>query len=488
MINQQLLDYINQRLISGTSKEEIKKVLLSNGWQENDIDDAINQASNLFTESIKTMRIGHALNRKVLILALVGILVVGSGVLGYFYYTKNIIVNQIPPVSFNPPSTEISVSTTTPADAAPTMVSSPASKSAPTSSKILPQSSTLSTSWVIVFTHRGTLLPNQVINFICDTVKSSAVSWIDRELTKNQITKPFSNIVCLSDQILLSEKQLSEGEEITGEAITFTNPINTGETIKFLENKTPSIIKDKYITVFHYLVPTELQFTNYQYSPKYDFEFITSYNLPDGKMVFHPSLTDIDGYSQELVHEFMHKMGATDKYFIGNQQACKIDPATGQQYSGYDIMCHRISIEGAEGFATPKFSELIISEATAREIKKQKVIEIYLETSSIEVISPNGGEIWKSSEIHRIKWSSRGTSSVRIYIYNSKAAGSGSTINIAPNSQPIPAVLGYYDWTIPSINQLPGGIWGNNYKIVIEDADYPGEKRDESDSLFSIIQ
>lgn len=193
----------------------------------------------------------------------------------------------------------------------PTSVSPPTAKSAPAES------------WVIVFTHRGTLLPNEVINFICDTVKSNVISWIDREFTKNQITKPFDNVVCSSDQILLSEKQLLGGEEMAGEGATFTNPINTSETIKFLENKAPSLIKEKYITVFHYLVPTELQFTNYQYSPKYDFEFITTFNLPDGEMVFVPPLTDIDIYSRELVHEFMHKIGATDKYFIGFQQACK---------------------------------------------------------------------------------------------------------------------------------------------------------------------
>ena len=261
---------------------------------------------------------------------LVGILVTGSGVFGYFYYTNTIL-------------------------------------------KTSSQSTTPSTSWMIIFTHRGTPLPNEVVNFICDTVKSNVISWIDRELTKNQIAKPFDNIECFSDQILLSEKQLFGGEKITGEKITFTNPINTIETIKFLENKIPSLIKEKYITIFHYLVPTELQFTNYQYSPKYDFEFVTSYNLPDGKLTFHPSLIDIDVYSQELGHEFLHKMGAMDKYFLGFQQACQIDPATGRQYSGYDIMCHRISIGGEEGFITPKFSELIISEPTAQEIKKQKI-------------------------------------------------------------------------------------------------------------------
>ena len=359
------------------------------------------------------------------------------------------------------------------------------STSTPTpSSPIPPQSA----SWVIVFTHRGTPLPSEVVNFICDTVKSNILSWIDRELTKYQITKPFDNIECFYDQILLSEKQLLGGEKITGEGATFTNQINTSETIKFLDNQTQSIIKAKYITVFHYLVPTELGFANYQYSPKYDFEFITILNLPDGKTVFMPPLTDINIYSQELVHEFMHKLGASDKYSVDPKQACLINPETGQQYSGYDIMCHRVSIPPYEGFATPKFSELVISEATAQEIKKQKIKEIHLDASSITVTSPNGGEIWKSGGTHRIKWNSQGVSSIRIYIYNSKAAGSGSTINITPNNQPIPAILGYYDWTIPSINQLPGGVGGNNYKIIIEDADYPGENKDEGDSLFNIIQ
>lgn len=425
----------------------------------------------------------------IVILAVIGVIAalgIGVGVKYYtqtkptqqFYQTKQ--TDELPQKQL-----QQSASTPTPSlipTSRPTVIPTPPTPTP--SSPIAPQSA----SWVIVFTYRGTPLPNEVVNFLCNTIRPNVLSWIDREFTKYQITKPFESIMCFNDQILLSEKQLLEGEKITGEGVTFTNPINTNETIKFLENKTPSFINEKYITVFHYLVPTQLQFTNYQYSPKYDFEFITNLNLPDGEMVFVPPLTDIDIYSQELVHEFMHKMGATDKYFIGFQQACKIDAATGQQYSGYDIMCHRISIPPYEGFATPKFSELTISEATAQEIKKQKIKENYLEASSITVISPNGGEIWKSGETHRIKWNSKGVSSIRIYIYNSKATGSGSTINITSNSQSIPATIGYYDWTVPPINQLPGGVEGNNYKIIIDDADYPGENKDESDSLFNIIR
>ena len=42
MIDQQLLDYIKKELGMGVSKEEIKNILLSNGWQDNDIEEVFN--------------------------------------------------------------------------------------------------------------------------------------------------------------------------------------------------------------------------------------------------------------------------------------------------------------------------------------------------------------------------------------------------------------------------------------------------------------
>jgi hypothetical protein len=43
MINQQLLDYIKQQSQQGVSNEQIKQSLLSNGWQETDIDETFNK-------------------------------------------------------------------------------------------------------------------------------------------------------------------------------------------------------------------------------------------------------------------------------------------------------------------------------------------------------------------------------------------------------------------------------------------------------------
>lgn len=46
MTNQQLLDYIKQQLQQGVSREQIKSSLLTNGWQENDINEAFLTLSN----------------------------------------------------------------------------------------------------------------------------------------------------------------------------------------------------------------------------------------------------------------------------------------------------------------------------------------------------------------------------------------------------------------------------------------------------------
>jgi hypothetical protein len=76
---------------------------------------------------------------------------------------------------------------------------------------------------------------------------------------------------------------------------------------------------------------------------------------------------DIDWQGESFIHELMHKLGARDKYYDGPEHACKIDPETGEEYNGYDIMCHRVP-DPSGGYSTPALSDLIISEPTAREI------------------------------------------------------------------------------------------------------------------------
>ena len=104
---------------------------------------------------------------------------------------------------------------------------------------------------------------------------------------------------------------------------------------------------------------------------------------------------------------------------------------------------------------------------------------------NVTVLSPNGGEEWESGETNRVTWNSSGVSSVQIYIYNPSISGSGSTNYITADGLPISAALGYYDWAIPSLGQLPGG-GGNTYKIRIFDADN-STIEDYSNNYFSIV-
>lgn len=85
---QELLDYINQRLIYGASREEIKRDLLNAGWQEDDVNAAIIQATE-FPEAVVPKQAADDSNKKLLIAALLGILIIGSGAFGYFYYFRN---------------------------------------------------------------------------------------------------------------------------------------------------------------------------------------------------------------------------------------------------------------------------------------------------------------------------------------------------------------------------------------------------------------
>lgn len=217
--------------------------------------------------------------------------------------------------------------------------------------------------WNIVFTYRESPLPQEAVNFICDEIKSDINSWIDREYGKYNKIKPFNDIVCLQSQFLIPDTLLI-GSPILVEGQTITAPLNSSGTITFLENEIPSIKNKKYVTIIHY-VPYQIQFVEYMYNKKYDFITITT---PNSDTPFYPELNT--EFAETFVHEFMHKLGATDKY-DGATQACMTNPSTGTEYDGYDIMCHRILNSESEivSFLRPSFSELKITEPTAREIR-----------------------------------------------------------------------------------------------------------------------
>lgn len=150
-------------------------------------------------------------------------------------------------------------------------------------SSVEPEASTVIPEWVIVFTYSKTPLPDDQVSNICNNIRPIVISWIDRELNKYQKIKPFDTIKCLQNQVLLSGDLLQGGTLANGEGRIFQEPINDQRSINYLENEIPDLVNEKYVTVFYYVLPTDLDIVNQDFSSKYDFEFITSYGLPNGE-------------------------------------------------------------------------------------------------------------------------------------------------------------------------------------------------------------
>jgi len=112
MVNQQLLDYINQQIQKGVDRTKIRNILIANGWQENDVDEAFTslnlpsqtplsvkaQLQSSPTSRILSQATSYSSEpssgklKKILIIALLAIIVVflaGGGVFAYFNYFQS---------------------------------------------------------------------------------------------------------------------------------------------------------------------------------------------------------------------------------------------------------------------------------------------------------------------------------------------------------------------------------------------------------------
>lgn len=256
-------------------------------------------------------------------------------------------------------------------------------KSAPTSplTAITPAPALIAdanNTWLFVITNRGTALPAGGVDFLCNSVSTGLIqtehAWVKAEANKNLIAKPFNNIACISQQITIPSS-LYPGPIATVESQTLQLPLNQAGVMSFLENdaSVPSTVRSaivaaKYVSVFHY-IPSQIPFVDNAVGAKYSFLYFYPYPAAPASSAteFYPAFT-VDQYGETLSHELMHNLGATDKYYVGFEQACLINPATGQEYNGYDIMCHRVGVPGS-GFFKPPYEELIVSDSTAKEIK-----------------------------------------------------------------------------------------------------------------------
>ncbi|MCW8805174.1 MAG: Omp28-related outer membrane protein, partial [Ignavibacteriaceae bacterium] len=92
---------------------------------------------------------------------------------------------------------------------------------------------------------------------------------------------------------------------------------------------------------------------------------------------------------------------------------------------------------------------------------------------SIQVIVPNGGEIWEAGTTEQIEWQYSGVTNVKLeYTINN-----GATWTEIVNSYP--ASIGFFDWTIPNTQST-------QCKIRISDTSNPSTN-DTSDETFAII-
>jgi len=82
MSNQQLFDYIKQRLAQGIPKETISNNLFSQGWQQQDVDEAFSAAEN------QSVTVPQSPQISFIFIAVGALLLIGLGVGGFFLFSK----------------------------------------------------------------------------------------------------------------------------------------------------------------------------------------------------------------------------------------------------------------------------------------------------------------------------------------------------------------------------------------------------------------
>ncbi len=251
--------------------------------------------------------------------------------------------------------------------------------------------------WVILFTHRGTPTPNAAIAPLCGEVLAAITPWYDRESTAwSQTARPYAEVRCVLEQVELPASVLTpDGPLADWSAVE--NPVDPWPVIAWLEGNVPVVQTARWVTVVHYLpYLASVEHSFYTMSERYDFTFISA--AGDGSLIPTPS---VDTFATSWPHESVHKLGASDKYGLTAERACTVDPATGLEHDGYDIMCHRVA-RPQGGYAFPPLDQLRVSRPTALEIGW----ELYPPaTDPILLIHPDGGEIWRRGTQADIRYS-----------------------------------------------------------------------------------
>ncbi|MBU2577968.1 hypothetical protein KKA69_04010 [Patescibacteria group bacterium] len=104
MVTQQLLDYINQQLQSGVNKDQLKNTLITSGWNEKDIDEALNQ-TNSFSGNNASISGSNFLKKlpKILVICTIFVLLVGGSIYAYNTFIKS---NRLPATPSRPETSQ----------------------------------------------------------------------------------------------------------------------------------------------------------------------------------------------------------------------------------------------------------------------------------------------------------------------------------------------------------------------------------------------
>jgi hypothetical protein len=277
--------------------------------------------------------------------------------------------------------------------------------------------------------------------------------------------------IIMGGLVWLSEKEHSEDPiSISGQTFNSqekkieTNSLPENNTLELRENKTVNIEKKEVPKIMDYEV------RNLKIKPLTPSinELVTLtfdiYNKGQGDLP--GSNYEVTKWGEANIIDDISKSTCKDSTVINPGTSCKVEKKI--SYSTHGAYTISVMADNAQMFVESD--------------EKNNFASLEFKTEpAVRLISPNGGETLRVGEKYKIKWhvDTKKPSRIQLYVFNSNTNGLNSI------SESIDANDEYYNWIVPTFDDLPG-IGGKDYKIRIMELE-TNTVYDESDSKFSII-